>query len=278
MIRQLPPAAIRIETTSRKLRKMYHRHWLKLCAAILLPGISLFCGCRAVPAEKIVMIPERIVPEMKSGENDEFDLTWLNSDEVRKFHKVKLETSFAATQLENSWWDEMNIVHLFYDDETQRQNVTDYAARSFSEALAASRHWQATEVVDSETMTLHFVIVQIIPNKPCFGALSNLSSLTPFGAMAIPLKMTLHSVNPTAGGAIAAEVVMTGGNDAELIGAMADKAKAPTAIFSIRAFTPYANIEHIIDCWSETIVTGLDSIHEGEEARFLTNPGFAFIN
>ncbi len=257
---------------------MHHRHWLKLCAAILLPVISLLCGCRAVPAEKIVMIPEKTVTQMRCGENDEFDLTWLNAAGIRKFHKVKLETSFAATQLENSWWDEMNIVHLFYDDEILRKNVTDYAPGSFPEPLPASRHWQATEVVDSETMTLHFVIVQMIPNKPCLGALSNLSSLTPFGAMAIPLKMTLHSVNPTAGGAIAAEFVMTGGTDAELIGAMADKAKAPTAMFSIRAFTPCANIEHIIDCWNETIITGLDSIHEGKEARFLTNPGFAFIN
>lgn len=257
---------------------MGSRRFLRCGAAILLAGMFCLSGCRALPAGKVVTIPEEVASGMTSGGDDEFDLTWLDSARIRKFHKVKIETCFAATQLENSWWDRVNMVNLFYNAAEQRESVTAYAGRSFAAALAASRHWQSTEHADPETMILRLVIIQVVPNKPFLGALSNLSSLTPFGAMAIPVKMTLHSVNSTAGGAIAVEVIMTEGADAAYLGAMADKAKAPTALFSIRAFTPYANIERIIDRWSESIVTGLDAIHEEQEPHFLTNPGFVFIN
>lgn len=247
---------------------------------MVLPGVALLllAGCRSAPAEKVVAIPEALATWMEPGESDEFDLRWTDDDAIRKFHKIRLKVDFAAAPLENSWWDRVNIVYLFDNDGERQEQLIDYAHRSLCEAFAKSDCLTLVDKADPEAMILHFVIVQVVPNKPVLGALNNLSSLTPFGAMAIPVKMTLHSLTPSSGGAIAAEAMLTDSSGEVYLGAMADRAKAPTAFFSVRAFTPWWNIEKIIDRWSESIAAGLDDIERERTARFTTAPGFAWIN
>lgn len=243
---------------------------------LLLACLAFLAGCRSAPAERLVTIPEEVAQKMIPAENDEFDLSWTDRTGIRNCRKVKIEIAEAPELLPDTWWDRVNIVNVFYSDREQLENLAAYARQALTGAFAGSGHLQPVEEADSETMTLRFVIVQAIPNKPVLGALNNLSSLTPFGAMAIPLKMTIHSLTPSSGGAVAAEILLTA-PDGACIGALADRAKAPTAIFSFHAFTPYWNIESIIDRWSESIAAGLDSIHEEREPRFVTMPAFALL-
>lgn len=244
---------------------------------VILPALFLFtAGCRSEPAEKQVYIPEDVVSKMKPVGDDEFKLVWTDDSEIKKYDKVKVNVFFNHDQLNTSGWERSNSVYLFYSPEEKQVDIIKYMSQSFDKSFAGSKCFKKVEQADSKTMILNLSIVQIVPNKPVVGAFRNLSTLTPIGAIVIPVKMGMSSYSSSSGGAIAVEGMLTD-SKGKILGAFADRAKAPTSLFSFYSFTPYANIENIIDTWSAGIVSGLDSIHQGQKPKFKTEPGFQLI-
>ncbi len=248
---------------------------------VLLIGaaIWLMAGCRSEPAEKLVFIPAGVAAKMTPSEDGEVKLVWTDNSDMVRYRKVKINIlNDPARQLNVSGWESSNIVYLADTPDAARAEVAKYMRQAFAKAFAASRNFEEVETADSETMILNVAIVQMIPNKPVLGAIRNITSLTPIGAIVIPVKMGMSSYSDSSGGAIAVEALLTDSTGKRVIGAFADRAKAPTSVFSIKAFTPYAGIEDIIDIWATGFVASLDDIHDGKKPNFETAPGFKFFN
>ncbi len=254
--------------------------WNKLMAVMagVCAAAGLLSGCTSSPAKETVYIPPEYAVLMKLNEDGAFQKAWGKPEEIRKYDKINIAVVISPRQLEESWWASNNIRNLVSSKEEDMKYVAEYTRDSFIKAFSKSKHYQLTANPAPNTLALEFAIVQMVPNKPVLGAVSNLSSLTPIGLMMLPLKMGGKSASDNTGGAVAIESVVRDSQTGAVLAVFADREKGKTALFNVKEFTAYANIREIIDKWTANVVTALDQIKEGKKVKLDEKSGFAPID
>ncbi len=253
--------------------------WSKLLVAGSSFVIALsFNGCTSPPAEETVFIPPEYAHLMKVREDAAFQKAWGKPEEIRKYDKINIAVVISPKQLDESWWASNNIRNLVSSKEDDMKYVAEYTRDSFLKAFAKSKHFKLVANSGPDTMALEFAIVQLVPNKPILGAVSNLSSLTPIGLMMLPLKVGAKSASDDTGGAIAMESILRDSTSGAVMAVFADREKGKAALFNAKEFTAYANVREIIDTWTAHIVTALDQIKEGKKVHIETQGGFTPID
>lgn len=254
-----------------------------LIAAAVVITLS---GCKSPQAKEAVYIPPEYVKLMDEAakadpgmeERTGLHRAWGKPELIRQYDRIKIAVVISPRQLEESWWSRQNIRHLVSSDQDDLKYVAEYARDSFNAAFKKSKEFRLAEAPGPHTLVLEFAIVQVVPNKPILGAMSNLSSLTPIGFMVIPLKMGGKSAASDTGGAIAMESILRDSESGRIVGVFADREKGKTAIFNAKEFTAYANIRAIIDQWTANIVKALDQIREGKKVKVDPAAGFTPID
>lgn len=250
---------------------------IMMSAGVIAASLAMN-GCTSPPAKETVFIPPEYAQLMKNAEQSGFQKAWGKPDEVRKYDKINIAVVISPKQIDESWWASNNIRNLVSTKEEDMKYVAEYARDSFIKAFAKSRHFKLVANPGEKTMALEFAIVQLIPNKPVLGAVSNLSSLTPIGLIIIPVKMGGKSASDNTGGAIAMESVLRDSQSGAVLGVFSDREKGKTAIFNAKEFTAYANVREIIDLWTGNVVEALDQIKEGKKVKVESQSGFAPID
>ena len=254
--------------------------FLGSCSVLAGCGALLFAlsGCKSPQPEETVFIPPEYAKLMKQAENADLQRAWAKPMEIRKYDKIKIAVVISPRQLDQSWWASNNVRNLVSSKQDDMTYVAEYTRDAFIKAFKSSKHFQLTDQPGPGTLALEFAIVQVVPNKPVLGAISNLSSLTPIGLIIIPIKMGTKSASGNTGGAIAMESVMRDSQNGALLAVFADREKGKTAIFNTKEFSAYANIRAIIDTWAKNIVIALDQIKEGKKVQISGESGFAPID
>lgn len=232
---------------------------------IVVTGIS---GCRSSQPDETVVIPPEYAKVMKTySENDTPHRAWGDPAQIRKYDKIIVEVEISPTQLEQSWWAKQNIRRLVASTESDMKYVADYAQKSFAEAFAKSRDFKLVKKPGPGTLVLEFAIVQVVPNKPVLGAVSNLSGLTPIGLILLPVKLGTKGVAENTGGAVAMESILRDSETGKILAVFADREKGRVALFNAREFLVYSGVRAIIDQWTANLVTALDQIKAGEKVN-----------
>ncbi len=192
---------------------------------------------------------------------------WGEPKKISLYDNIIVEVKISPRQLEQSWWANQNIRRLVASKENDMKYVAEYAQKSFVEAFKKSKSIKLTKTPGPKTMVLEFAIVQVIPNKPVLGAISNLTSFTPIGLILLPIKLGAKGVANDTGGAIAMESIMRDSKSGKILAVFADRQKGRVALFNAKEFTVYANIRAIIDQWTANVVSALDQIKAGEQVK-----------
>jgi hypothetical protein len=224
-------------------------------------------GCKAPPAPKNVVIPEEQAKLMKTAERIPFHKAWGKPDLIRKYDKIEIAVKISHKQLQSSWWGEQNVRNLVASQKEDMKDLANFTVKAFKEAFKKSKHLKLVDKAGPETLALEFAIVQVIPNKPVLGAVSNITSLTPIGLLLLPVKMGGKGVSSESGGVVAMETIIRDSQTGKILGVAADRAKGKVALFNAKEFTAYAAIRAIVDTWAKNIVTALDQIKEGEKVN-----------
>ncbi len=236
-----------------------------LVAGITLAALS---GCRSPEAKENVVIPPAYAKLMKDFTKEGgLHRAWGEPKKIRQYDKIIVEVKISPKQLEQSWWAKQNIRRLVASTESDMEYVAAYAQQSFVDAFKKSKDIKLTKTPGPGTMTLEFAIVQVIPNKPVMGAMSNLGSITPIGLILLPIKLGAKGIASDTGGAIAMESVMRDSVSGKILAVFADREKGRVALFNAKEFTAYANVRGIIDQWTANVVTALEQIKAGKKVK-----------
>jgi len=239
-----------------------------LCLAagvIVIAGLS---GCRSSQPDQTVVIPPEYAKLMKAySEDDGPHRAWGDPGQIRKYDKIIVEVEISPSQLEQSWWAKQNIRRLVASTESDMKYVADYTQKSFAEAFAKSHDFKLVKEPGPGTLALEFAIVQVVPNKPVMGAVSNLGSLTPIGLILLPVKLGMKGVSENTGGAVAMESILRDSETGRILAVFADREKGRVAFFNAKEFLVYGAVRDIIDQWTANIVTALDQIKAGEKVN-----------
>ncbi len=257
------------------MKKQWSKRLLQVTAVL---GFSLLSGCTSPPAEEEVFIPPEYAGLMKQTEAAGFQKAWGKPAEIKKYDKITVAVVVSPKQLKTSWWGSANISYLVDSHEEDLKAMAEYTHESFRKAFAKSKYFKLEEQPGAKTLALEFAIVQMVPNKPVLGAVSNLSSLTPIGLLLLPLKLGAKSASGDNGGAIAMESVIRDSQNGNVLAVFADREKGETALFNAREFTPLSNIRAIIDLWTANVVTALDQVKEGKRVKVEAQAGFSIID
>jgi hypothetical protein len=234
----------------------------------------VLAGCKSPPSEKEVYIPPEYAELMRSSEQIPFQKAWGKPELIREYDKIKIAVVNSPTQLETSWWGGNNIRYVVSSQADDMKYVANYASESFIKAFEKSKLIKLTGKKGPKTLALEFAIVQIVPNKPILGAISNLSNLTPIGLILLPVKMGAKSSSGDGGGAIAMECVLRDSQTGKILAVFSDREKGKVALFNAREFTAYGNVRAIIDAWTTQIVIALNQIKEGRKVEIKDGEAF----
>lgn len=245
---------------------------MKINRVLCLLGASgiaalALAGCKAPPAPKKVVIPEEQAKLMKSAERIPFHKAWGKPELIRQYDKIDIAVKISPTRLESSWWGKQNVRNLVGSKEEDMKELANYTVKSFKKAFKKSKHLKLVEEAGPKTLALEFVIVQIVPNKPVLGAISNITNLTPIGLLLLPIKMGGKAASSESGGLIAMETVVRDSQTGKILGVAADRVSGKVALFNAKDFSAYAAIYSIIDTWTKHIVTALDQVKEGKKVN-----------
>lgn len=227
----------------------------------------LLSGCRSAPASEHVVIPPEQVKLMNCMKEQGLQRAWGKPERIRQYDKIDIAVKISPKQIDKSWWARQNVRRLVASKDEDMKYAAEYARDSFLKAFENSKSFKIVAKPGPKTLSLEFAIVQMIPNKPIMGAVSNLSNLSPIGLMMSPLKLAAKSSSQDQGGAIAMETIVRDSVSGEILGVVAERQKGKTAYFNASEFTAYANVRRIIDTWTRNIVVALDQIKAGEKVQ-----------
>ncbi|MCP4178506.1 MAG: DUF3313 domain-containing protein [bacterium] len=249
---------------------------------IILLGLGLgmlaLSGCVSPAADGIVDIPPQYSKKMVNSE-ESFGLNkaWVNEKDIRKYDKIIVDVDIYNKQLPQSSWSETNVYNLVSTHKEDLQYIAHYIKQSFQKTIQKSGYYQLAETPGDNTLQLKLIIVQVVPNKPILGAISNISMFTPFGLILSPIKFTGKSLTPSSGGAIAIEGVISDSKTGKICSVFADREKGRVALFNSKDFSTFGNIRYIINKWSVNIVTLLDQIKTGQKIHIDKFEGYTFF-
>jgi co-chaperonin GroES (HSP10) len=248
---------------------------------LVLAGVvtaAIFGGCATEPAEKQVFIPPEYASMMKRMSRESTRKTWGDPKAIPAYNKIQVAVIVSNKQLKASSWANM---HIRSGSKKQDLNaLAVYAANSFKKAFAKSKRFQLVDKPGAKTLALEFAIVQAIPNKPVLGAISNLTNLTPIGAILSPIKLANRGAGSnTTGGVIAMETMLRDSQSGKVIAVVADRAKSKTAYFNTKDFTAYGGARQVVDMWTKQMVKALDYIQQnGRRPATKADSKFSFFN
>lgn len=237
-----------------------------------------FYGCKSPPAEKNVVIPPEYAKLMKDMEKQGFQKAWGKPKIIKQYDKIEIAVEISPVQLHESWWAEQNIRNLVSTKKDDMKYVATYVKDSFIKAFSKSKELKLVKKPGPKTLALEFSIVQLVPNKPVLGAISNLTNLTPIGLLLSPVKMGIKSSSPDSGGAIAMETIIRDSEDGKILAVVAERAKGKVAYFNAKDFTAYGSVRAIIDCWTARIVKALDQIRQGKKVNVESGSAWKVID
>lgn len=230
-------------------------------------AVAILTGCRSTPPSKQLAIPLEYAQLMKNMKDKGFQRAWGKPEKIRKYDKIDIAVNITPKQLDSSWWAKQNIRNFISSEKSEMKYVAEYTKDSFIKAFKKSKSFKLVDNPGPQTLALEFAIVQVIPNKPIMGAVSNLGNLTPIGFLLSPIKLGAKSASEDTGGAIAMETIVRDSQSGKILGVVAERQKGKTAFFNAREFTAYANVRAIIDKWTKNIVVALDQIKEGKKVN-----------
>jgi hypothetical protein len=195
-----------------------------------------------------------------------------------RWHETKLFwRTIYNHQLPQSAWSEINVYNLVSTHKEDLQYLADYIKQSFHKSIEKSNCYQLAEIPGDDTLQLKLIIVQVVPNKPILGAISNISMFTPIGFILSPLKFTGKSLSPNSGGAIAIEGIISDSKTGKIYSVFADREKGRVALFNTKEFSTFGNIRYIINKWSINIVTLMNQIKKGQKIQINKFKGYTFF-
>lgn len=241
---------------------------------------AILGGCVTEPAAEQVVIPPEYVAMMQRVSRDSQRKSWGKPKLIPKYNKIEIAVVVSNKQLKASKWANTN---LFVTDKNKKKELNElavYAANSFKKAFAKSTQFTLVDKPGPKTLALEFAIVKAIPNKPILGAISNITNLTPIGAILSPIKLANRGSGSTSiGGIIAMESILRDSKTGKIIAVVADREKSKTAYFNTKDFTVYGGARQVIDMWTGQFVKALDYIQKtGERPNFESKSKFAFFN
>ncbi len=241
--------------------------------------VAILGGCASEPPAKQVFIPPEYAAMMQRVSRETQRKSWGEPKLIPKYNKIEVAVIVSPKQLQASKWANTN---LFVNDKNKKQELNElavYAANSFKKAFAKSTRFKLVDKPGSKTLALEFAIVEAIPNKPILGAVSNITNLTPIGAILSPIKLANRSSSSSStGGMIAMETILRDSKTGKIIAVVADREKGKTAYFNTKDFTVYGGAREVIDMWTGQFVKVLDYIQKtGERPDYESKSKFVFF-
>ncbi|OGV39398.1 MAG: hypothetical protein A2020_09230 [Lentisphaerae bacterium GWF2_45_14] len=227
-----------------------------VCGLFVVLALS---GCKAEPVEeKSPFLPN---PEkLQTIEGAAVQKVWKDPTvSLLEYDKVIVVPVFTEKQLNKSWLERNNIRHMLGDDEKDLIEFAKYTEESFKRAISRDKRLTLVDKPGKNTLILELALVKVVPGKPIIGALGNLSNLTPFGLILVPVKVGAKAGTDSGMQAsVAIEGIVRDSQTKKVIGMFADREKQKAAVFNFNDFRTYSNLKQIVDEWADQFVQAIN--------------------
>lgn len=254
------------------------RKTLYYCFTIIL-GLFL-TGCATTSQNEEVYIPKQDYKKAETCDTDYgLNQGWLNTENIRYYDKVKVNVFINSKQYPESWWDRQNVRNLVATKKEDEHYVSEYTKDSLEKAISKESGLKVTDQSGPRTLEIDYAIVQVVPNKPIIGSVTNILGLTLIGLLLTPVKVIAKSQAESNGGAIAMETMIKDSNTGEVEGIFADREKGKTAILiNFNEFRAYSNVRVIVDQWNDQISKILKDAKTGKKFNPTAQHQFVFVD
>ena len=248
-----------------------------LCLIGVLSIAAALYGCKAAPVEKETSFlpnPEKL-QDTKGGAVQK---VWKDPNiNLLSYDKVIVVPVFTEDQLQKSWLERNNIRHMLGDDDKDLLEFAKYTENAFKKAIAADRRLSLVTKPGPKTLILELALVKVVPGKPIIAALGNLSNLTPFGVLLVPLKVGAKaSADSPMQASVAIEGIVRDSQTKKVIGMFADREKQKAAVFNFNDFRAYSNLKQIVDEWAMQFVEAMN--RKPDDPRIKDSKVFVPVN
>ncbi|OGV31742.1 MAG: hypothetical protein A2020_05480 [Lentisphaerae bacterium GWF2_45_14] len=226
--------------------------------ALLIGAAALVInGChRADPAEaqtKFLPEPTRMRSLDESGPVNKI---WKDPQvNIFQYDRIIVMPVRMDEQLERGWMERNNIRHIMDKDKQDFAEFARYTEHAYKDAIYKDKRLTLADRPSPKTLILELALVKIVPGKPIFGGIKNITNFTIIGLILLPLKTAAStSLDNATQASVAMEGIVRDSETRKPIAIFADREKQKTAIFSTRDFTAYGNLRQIADEWAKTFV------------------------
>jgi hypothetical protein len=248
---------------SRKLSEILKKATIFVAAT----SIISFYGCKAKPAEgQTDFIPKDKQAKLKDGKL--VNKSWAKDGlDITKYNKVIVVPVFTEHQLERSWLERNNERSLIGSDQKDLEDFAKYIENAFKKAIKKSTKIKLATKPGPNTLILELAAVKVVPGKPIFQGIGNVTNLTPFGLILMPFKTTAQATSDSSlQSSVAVEGIIRNSETKEPIVIFADRKKQKSAIFNVNDFRAYSNLKQIVDKWADQFVHVMET-GSGEGAK-----------
>lgn len=227
----------------------------KALIIIVALSISAFYGCKAKPAEGHTdFIPKEKQAKLKEGKL--LNKFWTKDDlDIKKYNKVIVVPVFTQHQLERSWLERNNERSLIGSNKKDLLDFAKYIENAFKKAIKNSKKIKLAKKPGPNTLILELAAVKVVPGKPIFQGLGNITNLTPFGLILMPFKTTAQATTDSPlQSSVAIEGIIRNSETKKPVVIFADRKKQKSAIFNVNDFRAYSNLKQIVDKWADQFV------------------------
>lgn len=240
----------------------------------------MLVGCATTGQNEEVFIPKK---DYKMAEKCDVDYGmhegWLKTEDIKNYDKIKVNVFINPKQYPESWWDRQNVRNLIATKKEDEQYVADYTKRSLENAISKKSGLKITDQNGFDTLELDYAIVQVVPNKPILGSVTNILGLTLIGLLLTPVKVIVKNEAESNGGAIAMETMIKNSENGKVEGVFTDREKGKTAILiNFNEFRTYSNVRAIVDNWSDQVAEILKDAKTGKQYNPTSQHQFVFID
>jgi len=238
---------------------MVLRSLVAVCVALVL------VGCETAPEEQSAGFVKN--PEMMKH----YDLlpvqkAWVDPNLKNvNYDSVMIKPVFTQNQLKTSKMENANIRTWLEKEDKDTRDFAKYTENAFRRAVYNSKKFKLVDKAGPRTLILELALVKIVPGKPGVGAAKNLAApvVGSFRAMAFVMAPVRAGVGAASDSPMQASVAIEGrlldGATNKVVATFADREKQTSAVFNLKDFRAYGNLEQIVDEWAKQFVKVLEA-------------------
>jgi len=225
--------------------------------------LGVLAGCESEPAKPSGFVEK---PEMmKSYDLLPVQKAWVDPNlKNADYDEVLIRPVFTKGQLANSGMEDANVRTWLEQENNDIKDFAKYTENAFRKAVRGSKKFKLVDKAGPKTLVLELALVKVVPGKPGVGAAKNLAApvVGSFRAMAFVMAPVRAGAGAASDSPMQASVAIEGrlrdGLTNKVVATFADREKQTSAVFNLKDFRAYGNLEQIVDEWAAQFVEVLE--------------------